>query len=183
MTVSTLACFTLRGIGEGFKQTVAIERRPLFFAADGRRAFGGSDAATSPVDFALGALMSSTQVTGQIVASGTPSILLGRWEVVVKGSVDRAFLREGGDGVSNFRDVELAVSVETNLDDDAFAEFSQDVERRCPVTQLFRRSGVSLTTRWTAKPLAETGAELTRLASWRSAIGHPAGGRRRASGR
>jgi hypothetical protein len=33
------------------------------------------------------------------------------------------------------------------------------------VTQLFRRSGVSVTTRWTAKPLAEQSAELTRLAS------------------
>ena len=61
--------------------------------------------------------------------------------------------------------VDLAVSVETNLDDDAFARFAKEVEHRCPVTQLFRRSGVSVTTHWTAKKLAEVGAEPTRLAS------------------
>ncbi len=67
--------------------------------------------------------------------------------------------------MSNFRDVDLEVSVETNLDDAAFAKFAKEVEHRCPVTQLFRRSGVSVTTRWSAKPLAEQSAELTRLAS------------------
>jgi putative redox protein len=165
MTASTLVPFALLGSGEGVKQTVAIEGSPLSFAAEGHRAFGGTDSAPSPLDFALGALTSCTQVTGQIVASGNPKIALGRWEVAVKANLDGAVLLKGGEGVSNFRDVDLAISVETNLDDDAFARFAKEVEHRCPVTQLFRRSGVSVTTRWTAKPLAEVGAELTRLAS------------------
>jgi putative redox protein len=104
-------------------------------------------------------------VTGQIVASGDTNIALGRWEVAVKANLDGTVLLKGGEGVSNFRDVDLAVSLETNLDGDAFAKFTREVEHRCPVTQLFRRSGVSVTTRWTAKPLAEQSAELTRLAS------------------
>jgi putative redox protein len=113
----------------------------------------------------VGALTSCTQVTGQIVASDNPKIALGRWEVAVKANLEGAVLLNGGEGISNFRDVDLAISVETNLDDDAFARFAKEVEHRCPVTQLFRRSGVSVTTRWTAKKLAEVGAELTRLAS------------------
>jgi putative redox protein len=165
MTTSTLVPFALLGTGEGVKQTVAIEGSPLSFAAEGHRAFGGTDSAPSPLDFALGALTSCTQVTGQIVASGNRNIGLGRWEIAVKANLDGAVLLSGGEGVSNFRDVDLSVSVETNLDDDAFARFAKEVEHRCPVTQLFRRRGVSVTTHWTAKPLAEAGAELTRLAS------------------
>jgi putative redox protein len=141
------------------------EGSPLSFAAEGRRAFGGTDSAPSPLDFALGALTSCTQVTGQIVASGNPKIALGRWEVAVKANLDGAVLLKGSEGVSNFRDVDLTVSVETNLDGDVFARFTKEVEHRCPVTQLFRRSGVLVTTRWTAKPLAVAGADLTRFAS------------------
>jgi putative redox protein len=165
MTASTLVPFALRGGGEGVKQTVAIEGSPHSFAAEGHSAFGGTDSAPSPLDFALGALTSCTQVTGQIVASGNSNIALGRWEIAVKANLDGAVLLNGGEGVSNFRDVDLAVSVETNLDDNAFAKFAKEVEHRCPVTQLFRRSGVSVTTHWTAKPLAQHRAELTRLAS------------------
>jgi putative redox protein len=165
MPASTLVPFALLGAGEGVKQTLAIEGSPHSFAAEGHRAFGGTDSAPSPLDFALGALTSCTQVTGQIVASGNPKIALGRWEIAVKANLDGGVLLNGGAGVSNFRDVDLAVLVETNLDDDAFAKFAKEVEHRCPVTQLFRRSGVSVTTRWTAKKLAQHSAEITRLAS------------------
>jgi putative redox protein len=165
MPASTLVPFALLGAGEGVKQTLAIEGSPHSFAAEGHRAFGGTDSAPSPLDFALGALTSCTQVTGQIVASGNPKIALGRWEIAVKANLDGAVLLNGGAGVSNFRDVDLAVSVETNLDDDAFAKFAKEVEHRCPVTQLFRRSGVSVTTHWTAKKLAQHSTEITRLAS------------------
>jgi putative redox protein len=165
MTESTLVPFALVGSGEGVKQKVAIDGSPHAFAAEGHSAFGGTDSAPSPLDFALGALTSCTQVTGQIVASGNPAIALGRWEVAVKANLDGAVLLKGGEGVSNFRDVDLTVSLETNLDDNAFTKFAKEVEHRCPVTQLFRRSGVSVTTHWSKKPLAQHGAELTRLAS------------------
>jgi putative redox protein len=157
MTASTLALFKLRGVGEGVKQRVTIEASPLTFTAGGRRAFGGADSARSPIDFA--------QITGQIVANSNPAIALGRWEIVVKASIHQAVLIKDGDGLSNFRDVDLAVSVQTNLEPDAFARFAREVDERCPVAQLFRRSGVGVTTRWTAKQLAKAGAELTRLAS------------------
>jgi putative redox protein len=165
MTTGTLVPFALLGAGESVKQTVSIEGSSLSFPAEGHRAFGGTDSAPSPLDFALGALTSCTQVTGQIVASGNRNIGLGRWEIAVKANLDGAVLLNGGEGVSNFRDVDLSVSVETNLDDDAFAKFAKEVEHRCPVTQLFRRSGVLVTTRWTAKPLAGKSVEITRLAS------------------
>jgi putative redox protein len=98
MTASTLVPFALLGTGEGVKQTLAIEGSPHSFAAEGHRAFGGTDSAPSPLDFALGALTSCTQVTGQIVARGNPKIALGRWEVAVKANLDGAVLLNGGEG-------------------------------------------------------------------------------------
>ena len=151
MSASTLVPFALDGHGEGVKQTVAVEGGSLRFAAEGHRACGGTDSAPSPLDFALGALTSCTQVTGQIVASGKAGVSLGRWEVAVRANLDGAVLLHGGEGVSNFRDVDLTVSVETNLDGAAFDAFTEEVEHRCPVTQLFRRSGVAVRTHWTAK--------------------------------
>ena len=161
MTSSTLVPFALRGGGEGVKQRVVVDGGTLSFAAEGHHAFGGTDSAPSPLDFALGALTSCTQVTGQIVASGNAAIVLGRWDVAVKAHLDGAVLLKGGEGVSNFRDLDLAISVETNLEGDAFAAFTKEVEHRCPVTQLFRRSGVDVTTRWVSKPLAEAVARST----------------------
>src|ERR1700721_3651788 len=120
MTASTLIPFALAGTGQGVKQNISINGNPLSFAAEGHSAFGGTDSAPSPLDFALGALTSCTQVTGQIVASGNPKIALGRWEVAVKANLDGAVLLNGGEGVSNFRDVDLAISLETNLDAAAF---------------------------------------------------------------
>jgi putative redox protein len=161
MSASTLVPFALHGKGQGVKQDVAIDGGPLSFAAEGHSAFGGTDSAPSPLDFALGALTSCTQVTGQIVASGDQAIKLGRWNVAVKANLDGGVLLNGGPGVSNFRDVDLSVAVETNLDERGFAKFVEEVEHRCPVTQLFRRSGVKVTTHWTAQPLANAAAKLS----------------------
>ena len=145
----------MSGHGTGVKQTVAVDGGDLKFAAEGHHAFGGTDSAPSPLDFALGALTSCTQVTGAIVASGKPNVSLGRWEVAIKANLDGAVLLNGGEGVSNFRDLDLTVSVETNLQGADFEAYTSEIEHRCPVTQLFRRSGVAVRTHWTAKPLVE----------------------------
>lgn len=165
MTESTLVPFSLRGSGEGVKQAIAVDGGPLAFAAEGHHAFGGTDSAPSPLDFALGALTSCTQVTAQIVASQKPAIQLGRWDIAVKATLDGAVLLKGGEGVSNFRDVDLTIVVETDLRDADFTAFAEEVEHRCPVTQLFRRSGVRVTTHWRAKPLSRAVETETRLAS------------------
>jgi putative redox protein len=161
----TLVPFALQGSGSGVKQTIAIDNSSLSFAAEGHRAFGGTDSAPSPLDYALAALSSCTQVTGQIVAGQNPAAKLGRWDISVKAHLDGAVLLGGGEGVSNFRDVDILIAVDTNLADADFAAFAKEVEHRCPVTQLFRRSGVTVTTRWSAKPLANPANADLRLAS------------------
>ncbi|MBR1177038.1 OsmC family protein [Bradyrhizobium sp. KB893862 SZCCT0404] len=156
MTASTVIPFALTGTGQGVQQDITINGSPLTFVAEGHRAFGGTDSAPSPLDYVLGALISCTQVTSQIIASQDRAIKLGKWEIGLKAHLDNAVLVHGAKGISNFRDVNLTIAIETNLTGGDFQEFADEVERRCPLTQLFRGSGVEFSSHWTAKSLSAT---------------------------
>lgn len=155
MSLGTTIPFKLIANGAGVKQTLAIEGNPHGFAAEGHRAFGGTDSAPSPLDYALGALSSCTQVTSQIVAAQNPAIRLGAWHIELAAHLNNGVLVFGEDGVSNFSDVHLDIRVETNLGPTEFAAFTAEVERRCPITQLFRGSGVRFSSAWTRLALSE----------------------------
>jgi hypothetical protein len=43
--------------------------------------------------------------------------------------------------------------VRTDATEHGFARLVAETERRCPVSQLFRRSGVELVNEWTPEPL------------------------------
>jgi uncharacterized OsmC-like protein len=59
----------------------------------------------------------------------------------------------GEQGNPNWEGVDLEVSVQTNADDAAFENFTAEVERRCPIAQLFKRSGVAYKSKWINEPL------------------------------
>jgi hypothetical protein len=85
-------------------------------------------------------------------------LTLGQFHVAVDAKLDPTVLATGAEGVSNFTRLKLDVAIETDADADTFARFGQEVERRCPVTQLFRRSGVEVTTSWTPNALKQAKA-------------------------
>ncbi|MFK4823833.1 OsmC family protein [Paenochrobactrum sp. BZR 588] len=140
--------FSLTGKGSVVKQKLEINGTPLTIDVVGHSAFGGDNSAPSPLDYALAALSSCTQVTSQIIASQDPSIKLGEWSIELNSHLDNSVLVFGEEGVSNFSDVHLDITVETNLDAEKFAAFAYEVERRCPMTQLFRGSGVKFSSEW-----------------------------------
>ncbi len=144
--------FNLTGTGEGVLQQVSIDGSSHSFASEGHPAFGGTDSAPSPLDYLLAAFISCNQVTAKIVALGQ-GIETGRFEGHIHGTLDNSVLVFGADGVSNFDTVTLNFSLETDLDDEAFAAYTDEVARRCPVTQIFERSGVKVTANWTNKTL------------------------------
>ncbi len=146
--------FDLTGTGTGVLQQIQVGDGPHTITAEGHPAFGGRDSAPSPLDYALGALASCTQVTGQIIAAGNKQIQLGNWDIKLESHLDNSVLVFGQQGTSNFRDATLDITVETNLDEQAFQGFATEVERRCPITTLFRGSGVDYTTSWTNVPLS-----------------------------
>jgi putative redox protein len=153
MSTLPLVTFRLTGEGTGVAQTVREDGSDHVIHVDAHPAFGGADSAPSPLAYVLAALTSCTQVTSQIVAKDL-ALSLGRFKVSVDAKLDPTVLATGAEGVSNFTRLSLDVSVETDAAPDLFARFGREVERRCPVTQLYRRSGVDVTTRWTALGLA-----------------------------
>jgi uncharacterized OsmC-like protein len=141
--------FRLSGEGAGVAQTVREDGSPHVIRTDAHPAFGGADSAPSPLAYALASLTSCTQVTSQIVARDL-GLTLGRFKVDVDARLDPTVLATGADGVSNFTDLTLSAAIETDAAPDLFRRFGAEVERRCPVTQLFRRSGVNVSVEWTA---------------------------------
>jgi uncharacterized OsmC-like protein len=123
------------------------------FDTDAYPAFGGKDAAPSPLFYALGALTSCNQVTAALVAKDL-GITLGEFDFRIQGDLDTAVLVNGEDGNANFEKVEVAATVQTDADDETFATFVSEVERRCPVSQLFIRSGLEFVNNWSRADLA-----------------------------
>ena len=64
-------------------------------------------------------------VTGQL----NPAVLVG-------GEQDN------GGAKGNWSSIDLEVKVESDAEEDAFQKWASETERRCPVTQLFKQSGV-----------------------------------------
>ena len=141
----TVVPFTVTGSGTGVAQSV--EAGGHRFQTDAYPAFGGKDEAPSPLFYVLAALSSCNQVTASLVAKDL-GITLGEWDFQVVGDLDTAVLVGGADGNANFDKVTVRVTVQTDADDAQFARLISETERRCPVSQLFVRSGVEFDNVW-----------------------------------
>ncbi|KAG7143154.1 hypothetical protein HYQ45_000621 [Verticillium longisporum] len=101
-------------------------------------------------------LTSCNQVTGGIVAKDH-GVKLGKWDVSLEGVLPTAVLVGGEQGNPNWESVDLKVQVQTDIEggDEAadFKRFASEVERRCPITQLFKLSGVRYNSKWENLPL------------------------------
>ena len=147
-TRTKLVPFVVSADGTGVAQTLTVAgENQHVFTADTYPSFGGDDAAPSPLSYALGALTSCNQVTGSLVAKDL-GITLGRWTFHIQGDLDPSVIAGGAQGNANFESVTVQVGVETDATEEQFARLQSETERRCPVTQLFVRSGLTYTSTW-----------------------------------
>ena len=154
VTKTSVVPFVLTATGTGTAQDLtAAGDAGHRFSTDAYPAFGGKDAAPSPLFYALGSLTSCNQVTATLVAKDL-GIRLGTWSFEVQGDLDTSVLVGGADGNANFDRVSVRATVETDATDEQFATLVSETERRCPVTQLFKRSGVEWDNQWEKAPLA-----------------------------
>ena len=142
--------FEISGQGSGVAQSVQVKGSKHKIEADAYPSFGGKDASPSPLHYNLTSLSTCTQVTGSLVAKDL-GINLKQWNVSVGGQLDPSVLVGGADGNANWNAISLNVEVETDADQSKFDQFSQETERRCPITQLFKRSGVEWSSQWKNK--------------------------------
>lgn len=134
--------------GTGVAQRVRVGDSTHVFDVDAAPAFGGRDGAPSPISYALGALISCNQVTAQIVAKDF-GITLDRFDFEIRADLDTAVLVGGStDGNANFERVRIDATIATSASDDELARLKTETERRCPIAQLFVRSGVEVTSVW-----------------------------------
>lgn len=149
----TVVPFAVHSEGTGVHQTLtAAGDAGHVFHADAYPAFGGADSAPSPLFYALGSLTSCNQVTASLVAKDL-GVQLGRWTFDVRGDLDTAVLVGGAEGNANFDRVEVRATVETDATPEQFERLVSETERRCPVTQLFRRSGLEFVNDWSRAEL------------------------------
>lgn len=146
----TVVPFAVHGEGTGVAQELTAGGH--VFTTDAYPSFGGADAAPSPLFYALGSLTSCNQVTAALVAKDL-GIQLGRWTFDIQGDLDTAVLVGGAEGNANFERVEVRATVETDASDEQFATLIAETARRCPVTQLFQRSGVEFVNDWSRAEL------------------------------
>ncbi|KAK0711725.1 OsmC/Ohr family [Lasiosphaeris hirsuta] len=142
----------IHGTGSGTVQTITVPGKAYTIATDTYTVLGGGDASPSPVSYALASLSSCNQVTGFVVAKDH-GIAVGRWDVKVDALLPTAVLVGGAQGNPNFEEVTLTVKVQTDAKGKDFEHFAAEVDRRCPITQLFRRSGVVFKTEWVNEAL------------------------------
>lgn len=146
--------FVVTGSGTGVAQRIEVGGGGAahVFATDTVPPFGGADAAPSPLSYTLGALTGCNQITAQIVAKEL-GVTLGGFDAEAVGDFDPSVMAQGADGDANFDAVRITVTVGTDADPETFERLRAETERRCPVTQLFVRSGLEFTSTWTAAPL------------------------------
>ncbi|KAL1985142.1 hypothetical protein VTN96DRAFT_8164 [Rasamsonia emersonii] len=146
--------FRIDAEGTGVAQTVSVQGSPHKISVDAYPSFGGKDTAPTPLAYSLTSLSSCSQVTGSLVAKDL-GIKLGKWQVTVKGDLGTDVLVKGEQGNANWDNVELQVRVQTDVqgDDAKFQKFAEETERRCPITQLFKRSGAGWKSQWVNEPL------------------------------
>ncbi|MGJ0121032.1 OsmC family protein [Williamsia sp. MIQD14] len=141
--------FVIEAEGTGVAQTLTSQGdNQHVFQTDAYPAFGGKDEAPSPLFYALGSLTSCNQVTAALVAKDL-GITLGAFSFTVQGDLDTLVLVKGEEGNANFDKVTVRATVETDATEEQFSTFVSEVERRCPVTQLFVRSGLEFDNQWT----------------------------------
>lgn len=148
----TVVPFTVTGFGSGVAQTVSVDGKHTIHV-DTYPSFGGQDGAPSPLSYLLAALTSCNQVVAAVVARDL-GLTLGRVEAEAVGDLDTAVIGGGAQGNANFDAVRLQISIETDATAEQFAQLQSETERRCPVSQMFIRSGLQFTNDWTQKPLS-----------------------------
>ena len=149
-----LVPFVVDSTGTGVAQDITVQGEPSHqFASDTYPAFGGTDAAPSPLAYTLGALTSCNQISAQLVAKDL-GIRVGSFSFTARGDLDPSVFVGGAEGNANFSSVTVDATVETDAEGETFDHFVAELERRCPVTQLFRRSGLDYTSTWSPRAIS-----------------------------
>lgn len=128
--------YRVNGAGVGSVGTAISAGKHEFFV-DEPDALAGDDIAASPVEVALGALISCQVVVYRLYAQAL-GIQVDDIDVQAEGDLDARRLFGIDDSVRpGFSQVRLAITITGPETDDRYQELRQVVDSRCPVLDLF----------------------------------------------
>jgi len=128
--------YTVRGAGEGSVASVITAGKHTF-TVDEPAALAGDDVAASPVEFALGALISCQIVVYRLYAQNL-GIRVDSVTAKAEGDLDVKGLFGVDDAVRpGFSAVRLTINVTGPESDERYAELHRAVDAHCPVLDLF----------------------------------------------
>lgn len=143
--------FRATATGTGVRQDVSVGGSPHVIPTDAYPAFGGADSHPSPLSYALASLTSCNQVTAQVVAKEL-GVRVDAYAFDVAADFDPATMVGGATGADDtFSRVTVRAELTTTATPDEVAHLRAEVERRCPVSALFRRAGVPVDGEWVAR--------------------------------
>ncbi|MFB9908452.1 OsmC family protein [Allokutzneria oryzae] len=130
----------------GTATQVSVEARAHGFAVDEPVSLGGTDLAPNPVEYALAALGSCQVITYQFWAARL-GIRLDSVSVAVEGDLDvRGFFGIADHVRPGFSAIRVAVSLTGPESRERYEELRWNVDRHCPVLDLFRAETPTRTT-------------------------------------
>ncbi|NKX54799.1 OsmC family protein [Arthrobacter mobilis] len=135
-TANARLTFKASGDGEGAVAT-RITAGKHEFTVDEPAGLAGDDAAASPVEYALGALISCQVVVYRLYAHQL-GIKFDEINIAAEGDLDVSGLFGAGDGVRpGFEAVRLKVEITGPETQERYEELRRTVDAHCPVLDLF----------------------------------------------
>ena len=128
--------YRVRGSGEGSVATAIVAGKHRFLV-DEPAALAGDDVAASPVEYALGALISCQVVVYRLYAQAL-GIQVDDIDIAAEGDLDARTLFgiEGGPR-AGFTDIRLAITITGPETQERYDDLRAAVEAHCPVLDLF----------------------------------------------
>ena len=128
--------YSVSGVGEGSVATT-IRAGKHAFVVDEPAALAGDDVAPSPVEFALGALISCQVVVYRLYARAL-GIQVDDITIDAEGDLDARRLFGIDEGVrAGFSDVRLAITITGPESQERYEHLREAVDAHCPVLDLF----------------------------------------------
>jgi uncharacterized OsmC-like protein len=144
---STLVKVSATGKWEsGVKTNISVRNFPTF-STDEPAELGGTDTAPNPMEYVAAALNGCNGVMIPLIAQELDFTFSGI-DFETTGIIDTRGLM-GEEGVSpHFQKIRFQVNIQTEESEEKIEQLKNEVERRCPVFNLFVDAGIKIDTKW-----------------------------------
>jgi len=116
------------------KTRADVSVRDLTFSVDEPEILGGTNAGPNAVEYQLGALAGCLNVIGHLVAKEM-GFEIHSMQMRIEGNLDPLVYLGKKSGIRpGFKEIRVAIDIESTASSDALREWAKAIEARCPVS-------------------------------------------------